>query len=82
MAKFKIGDIVELKSGGPIMTVTGFAVNEDETQIDETHPVCAWFDVTLKNRSAIFPEDALDEGNLDDALDLDDILDDDNFRIN
>lgn len=82
MAKFKIGDIVELKSGGPIMTVTSYGFEDDMTTMDETHPVCAWFDITMKNRSAIFPEDALNEANLDDALDLDDLLDDDNFSIN
>jgi uncharacterized protein YodC (DUF2158 family) len=35
MAEFKVGDTVELKSGGPVMTVTG--IN------DSGSLRCAWF---------------------------------------
>lgn len=34
--QFKLGDIVQLKSGGPKMTVNGFTGTKQ--------PMCAWFD--------------------------------------
>ncbi|HFQ4989878.1 TPA: YodC family protein [Vibrio vulnificus] len=45
---FNIGDIVVLKSGGPVMTVTGrdFA--------DEL--ICTWFDSKQELKSGTFPE--------------------------
>lgn len=33
--QFKLGDVVELKSGGPEMTVVGF--------IEDTDVICEWF---------------------------------------
>lgn len=47
--KFKIGDIVQLKSGGPKMTVTD--VFENQVRI-------AWF-AGSKNEKAAFPFDAV-----------------------
>ncbi len=38
--KFKIGDIVQLKSGGPSMTVRGYE------PVDSDEVVCEWFDKT------------------------------------
>jgi uncharacterized protein YodC (DUF2158 family) len=53
MAKFKVGDIVQLKSGGPVMTV------------DVARPVgdgiryrCSWF-AGSKLQAGHFPEDTL-----------------------
>jgi uncharacterized protein YodC (DUF2158 family) len=45
----KVGDIVQLKSGGPNMTVTGF---------NEEYAVCAWFDGN-DNKNGAFPVNAL-----------------------
>ena len=50
---FKVGDTVQLRSGGPIMTVT--SVGNDFGQ-----PIvwCAWFDGAMQ-RSDHFPIDAV-----------------------
>ena len=47
--KFKVGDIVQLKSGGPKMTVTDVFENEVRT---------AWF-AGNKNEKTAFPFDAV-----------------------
>ena len=39
MAEFKTGDLVQLKSGGPTMTVK--SAPDDSTYSDEYH--CVWF---------------------------------------
>ena len=58
MAEFKIGDIVALKSGGPLMTVD--SVPSGEIQ----HINCVWFDdVTVKRWT--FNAEALKRGDLD-----------------
>lgn len=49
--KFKIGDNVRLKSGGPQMTVVGYTENG---QVE-----CCWFDGDNKERRARFPDAAL-----------------------
>lgn len=49
MASFKIGDLVELKSGGPTMTVEA---------IDPKWVKCSWFD-GKKPLSQVFAPDAL-----------------------
>src|SRR5690606_5709936 len=50
--RFKVGDVVQLKSGGPKMTVT---------DVDEGKPYvgCTWFAKALKEQ-ATFPVDALE----------------------
>jgi len=45
MAKFKVGDIVELNSGGPKMTVSRIAAR---------HLYCCWF-TAGKRQEACFP---------------------------
>jgi uncharacterized protein YodC (DUF2158 family) len=55
-AKFNVGDLVILKSGGPVMTVTKVY---DRTLRDEPiEYTCAWFS-GKKNENAHFPQDAL-----------------------
>jgi uncharacterized protein YodC (DUF2158 family) len=51
-SKFKVGDVVELKSGGPRMTVQ--SVEEDGTTR------CLWF-VANELKSGSFPQGVLDE---------------------
>ena len=48
--KFKKGDQVVLKSGGPVMTVEGYELNKYQ---------CTWFD-GVKHQSAFFVEEALE----------------------
>jgi len=50
--QFEVGDVVQLKSGGPRMTVVG----ADKPTPDEVH--CAWFAKERMERAA-FPPDAL-----------------------
>jgi uncharacterized protein YodC (DUF2158 family) len=52
--EFKVGDVVQLKSGGPKMTIGRF---ED---IDRTmHAVCAWF-IGNKREIGTFPLTSLE----------------------
>jgi uncharacterized protein YodC (DUF2158 family) len=53
MADFKKGDTVELKSGGPIMTVT---------QIENNRIFCVWFEGSKKHQD-IFDESTLEEAS-------------------
>jgi uncharacterized protein YodC (DUF2158 family) len=53
MAKFKIGDVVILKSGGPEMTIVG------ESHLIENGFEVKWFDMDEELKEAEFPEDAL-----------------------
>ncbi|KIQ80514.1 YodC family protein [Aeromonas jandaei] len=50
MSRFVVGDIVRLKSGGPMMTVTG--------RNYDGHCVCAWF-TDNKETQTVYPDDAL-----------------------
>lgn len=49
MADFKVGDIVRLKSGGPMMTITGTSFSNF---------MCTWF-VNGKESSTSFPAESL-----------------------
>ena len=49
--KFKVGDVVQLKSGGPTMTVTDVAGTDAVS--------CVWFDSNNKETSGKYPEAAL-----------------------
>jgi uncharacterized protein YodC (DUF2158 family) len=53
MSGYQLGDVVQLKSGGPAMTVVGFA-GPGDAQIE-----CQWFTLEMKPAKAIFPEAAL-----------------------
>ena len=60
MPKFKTGDVVRLKSGGPEMTVQNYVPGK-------TRVICTWFDDKGKHSDG-FEEDQLereeDEGGL------------------
>lgn len=51
--KFNIGDVVELKSGGPQMTVRGYE------PADSQEITCEWFDKDRKLCSKSFHQDTL-----------------------
>jgi uncharacterized protein YodC (DUF2158 family) len=48
--RFKTGDVVRLKSGGPDMTVNGFSNGPNE------EPHCAWFDGDVLRESYFYDE--------------------------
>jgi uncharacterized protein YodC (DUF2158 family) len=52
---FRIGDVVKLKSGGPLMTVT----NPGSTTGEHAVVSCSWFDGTTPHAS-VFPPDTLE----------------------
>ncbi len=62
MRKFDIGDTVQLKSGGPEMTVKGykqlFSLKESG-KVSETDVVCTWMDKEKKQQGT-FHQDMLD----------------------
>ena len=63
MAKFKIGDIVILKSGGPEMTIVG------ESHLIDNGFEVKWFNMDEELMDSEFPEDALaGEDEYEDAV--------------
>ena len=60
--KFKIGDIVVLKSKSPQMTIIQNSKVGDIVPPNEFsgHYLCAWFDNDDKDHRAYFPQDALE----------------------
>lgn len=52
MAQIKVGDVVQLKSGGPKMTV-------ESTKSNSAGVLCTWFDGAEK-KSSFFHPDALE----------------------
>lgn len=60
MAEFKVGDVVQLKSGGPPMTVIELGVHSDPRRI-----WCKWFVDSIKVEQGDFPPDALAETSPD-----------------
>jgi uncharacterized protein YodC (DUF2158 family) len=68
MANFEPGDIVQIKSGGPIMTVT---------QISAKDVTCLWFSEQAGDvRTATVPMIALEKVDLADDEDEDEFEDD------
>ncbi|MGA1303200.1 MAG: YodC family protein [Cyanobium sp.] len=51
MAEFKVGDVVQLKSGGPMMTITSIEANHGLLST-------TWFDGTRQEKES-FPLDAV-----------------------
>ncbi len=62
-AKFAVGDLVELKSGSPRMTVT--EVHEQDARGSWSYR-CAWF-AGKKKESSSFPHEALEVSKSDDG---------------
>ena len=56
--KFKIGDVVRLKSGGPNMTVANYDVYAFEGS--EKKYLCKWFDDKHKPAELLFKEEELE----------------------
>ena len=54
--RFKVGDTVQLKSGGPLMTVVG----EGRDGNDNPRVRCTWFDKSQNEKNGAYPEDALE----------------------
>ena len=57
MGVYKVGDLVRLKSGGPIMTVIEDAAFENQAVYVQ------WFNDNNKEQSASFPEAALEHAS-------------------
>jgi uncharacterized protein YodC (DUF2158 family) len=53
--RFKVGDVIELKSGGPRMTVKRIHENKDKAEIGY---YCAWF-VDGKLTNGFFPSETV-----------------------
>ncbi|SEI92541.1 YodC family protein [Frateuria terrea] len=51
MSDFKIGDVVQLKSGGPAMTITA---------VGPTTLTCEWFDQSEMPHSKVFVHNAVE----------------------
>ncbi len=58
MAKYAIGDLVKLKSGSPVMTVSSTFVPFSGHSKDETVYTCKWF-AGAKMQKGEFPEQSL-----------------------
>ncbi|MCE9637126.1 MAG: DUF2158 domain-containing protein [Planctomycetes bacterium] len=59
MPKFKIGDLVELMSGGPTMTVNTVSLAASADTTSSTAYNCVWFDDRNKLRNVTLSEDAI-----------------------
>lgn len=78
MANFKLGDVVRLKSGGPIMTITlvaeansthqterwAFEAYKNKFGLSSAYYGCVWF-VGNKKEDGAFPEEAITIANQD-----------------
>lgn len=54
MTQFNPGDVVELKSGGPIMTVDSYKKIHKDRKYDENQLVCRWFNKDQELETATF----------------------------
>lgn len=54
--KFKVGDTIKLRSGGPLMTITDIGTNDDGSQKIWT----AWFDKNDKEATGFYPAAAVE----------------------
>ncbi|MFP1728014.1 YodC family protein [Lonsdalea quercina] len=63
MSKYKVGDKVKLKSGGPVMTV--HAINVQHVAQYNGNLRCQWF-AGKKLEEGYFPDESLEEAGDDD----------------
>jgi uncharacterized protein YodC (DUF2158 family) len=54
----KVGQVVKLRSGGPLMTITGTSIGPDRPPLY----ACSWFDKDNREQMASFPADVLIDG--------------------
>lgn len=52
--EIEVGDVVQLKSGGPNMTVSKIG-HADMSQVGPVHAWCAWFDSKGDEKRGNFP---------------------------
>lgn len=61
--KFKVGDVVELNSGGPQMTVSTYLTDMMKSMMqlkkEQNYAVCEWFDENKEVQKRPFDEDML-----------------------
>lgn len=59
---FKAGDVVQLKSGGPLMTVTNVSREEDDKMFGQQQTAwVTWFDAHAQVCSSNFKSNLLEE---------------------
>ncbi len=61
MSAFKKGDVVQLKSGGPKMTVVNLGDYSGMGMGPENGVACTWFDEKHKQISAVFDAETVDQ---------------------
>ena len=52
---FQVGEVVQLQSGGPLMTITSTSVGPERAILF----CCTWFDKDNKEQSGSYPAEAL-----------------------
>lgn len=52
MTSFKVGDVVRLKSGGPLMTVTSVGSRYEGSEVEAW---CTWFKSGNETTTEVFP---------------------------
>jgi uncharacterized protein YodC (DUF2158 family) len=57
--RFRVGDLVKLRSGGPVMTVSDVPDPQASSRVNATEYECVWFS-GAKINSARFPAEVLD----------------------
>lgn len=61
MSELQLGDVVQLKSGGPLMTVSGFS--QDSHRANGRNVRCVWFRAGESKAEEIFADVLLEKMN-------------------